>query len=390
MAASESQEEQTVPGADAFVDALKRELESELVSGWRVDEEAVWLGSTRLLTLGRYRKGFESCRWVDDRLRFVSSILRDELDRVAPMPKSYDQAVSSLRPRLRWTSDVESRALAMDSLLGGKARSPVGFSVSALLFAELVVQSKGLWRRVSRRELEAWGSDQLAPAQRARQNLREAGAPTWTKDDSGLWVSDVRDLGSLILPETVTGHPIEGAWVALQSEDGRLWAAQLDDEPRIRLLLNRETETAGLSPESFLLRPHADGLVDLFRAETLHLGCEDHIEKRRRLYRDHYQRARAILERLMRMRGGQGQLGSYALSSDHQRSFTDVTTTRDALVPKVDVLVIEHEGDARELDWKTLRSMTGGAALKGQGFSPEWFFLSSAALTKIHSMLSSG
>ena len=25
---------------------LKRELESELVSGWRVDSEAVWLGST--------------------------------------------------------------------------------------------------------------------------------------------------------------------------------------------------------------------------------------------------------------------------------------------------------------------------------------------------------
>ena len=57
MAASESQEEQTVPGADAFVDALKRELESELVSGWRVDEEAVWLGSTRLLTPRKVSKG---------------------------------------------------------------------------------------------------------------------------------------------------------------------------------------------------------------------------------------------------------------------------------------------------------------------------------------------
>ena len=108
MAASDIQASPTDLSEDAFIDALKRELESELVSGWRVDKEAVWIGSGRLLTLGRYRKGFESCRWIDDRIRFVSSILRDELDRVAPMPKSYDQAVTSLRPRLRWTSDVWS------------------------------------------------------------------------------------------------------------------------------------------------------------------------------------------------------------------------------------------------------------------------------------------
>ena len=100
MAASDIQEEPTDLSEDAFIDALKRELESELVSGWRVDEEAVWIGSGRLLTLGRYRKGFESCRWIDDRIRFVSSILRDELDRVAPMPKSYDQAVTSLASAL--------------------------------------------------------------------------------------------------------------------------------------------------------------------------------------------------------------------------------------------------------------------------------------------------
>ena len=127
MAASDTQASQIELSDDAFIDALKRELESELVSGWRVDEDAVWIGSTRLLTLGRYRKGFESCRWIDDRMRFVSSILRDELDRVAPMPKSYDQAVTSLRPRLRWTSDVESRALAMDSLLGGRLGAQLGF-----------------------------------------------------------------------------------------------------------------------------------------------------------------------------------------------------------------------------------------------------------------------
>ena len=176
-------------------------------------------------------------------------------------------------------------------------------------------------------------------------------------DTGGLGPLGVRRSRPRNFDPTRDGHGTSnrGAWVAIQSEDGRLRAAQLDDEPRIRLLLKRETEAPGLSPESFLLRPHADGLVDLFRAETLHLGCEDHIEKRRRLYRDHYQRARAILERLMRMRGGQGQLGSYALSSDHQRSFTDVTTTRDALIPKVDLIVIEHEGDVRELDWKTLR-----------------------------------
>ena len=69
-----------------------------------------------------------------------------------------------------------------------------------------------------------------------------------------------------------------------------------------------------------------------------------------------------------------GQLGSYALSSDHQRSFTDVTTTRDALIPKVDLIVIEHEGDVRELDWKTLRSMTGGAALNKDSRRSGFFF----------------
>ena len=95
MAVSDTQASQIERSDDAFIDALQRELESELVSGWRVDEDAVWIGSTRLLTLARYRKGFESCRWIDDRMRFVSSILRDELDRVAPMPKSYDQAVTS-------------------------------------------------------------------------------------------------------------------------------------------------------------------------------------------------------------------------------------------------------------------------------------------------------
>ena len=99
---------------------------------------------------------------------------------------------------------------------------------------------------------------------------------------------------------------------------------------------------------------------------------------------------REVLERLMKMRGGQGQLGHYLLSSDGQRAFTDVSPGQDALIPKVDTVSIDLEGDIRELDWKTLRQMTGGAALKGQGLSPEWFFLSSSALEKIHSMLPGG
>ena len=376
--------------SEPFNRALCRELDSELVGGWHVDEEAVWLNDHRLLTLARYRAGFESCRWPDDKIRFVSSILRDELDRVAPMPKTYDQAVLTLLPRLRWTSDVEFRVLAMDSLLGGKARSPVGFSVSELLFAELTVKTKGLRRRVSRRELEAWGSDQLAPAQRARQNLRAEASVAWTQESSGLWVAESFDLASLILPETVKSHPIEGAWVCIRGADQRIFAAQLDDEPRMRQLLKLEAERLSLSPEGFLLRPHADGLVDLFRAETLHQGCEDHVEKRRRLYLKHYEFGREILERLMRMRGGQGQLGNYILSSDRQRALTHVSTGQDALIPKVDTVQIDASGDIRELDWKTLKRMTGGAALKGQGLSPEWFFLSSSALEKIHSMLPSG
>ena len=92
----------------------------------------------------------------------------------------------------------------------------------------------------------------------------------------------------------------------------------------------------------------------------------------------------------MRMRGGQGQLGNYILSSDRQRALTHVSTGQDALIPKVDTVQIDASGDIRELDWKTLKRMTGGAALKGQGLSPEWFFLSSSALEKIHSMLPSG
>ena len=378
------------PVNDSFIAALRRELESELVDGWTVDDEAVWLKGNRLLTLARYRAGFEACRWVDDRIRFVSSILRDELDRVAPMPKSYDQAVLTLMPRLRWTSDVEFRVLAMDSLLGGKARSPVGFSVSELLFAELTIESKGLRRRVSRRELEAWGSDQLAPAQRARQNLRDAVEVEWTQESSGLWATKHLAIASLILPEAVKSHPIDGAWICLRCQDGQTRAAQIDDEARVRDLMTSEVAEPSLSPEAFLLRPHADGLVDLFRAETLHEGCEDHVEKRRRLYREHYRFGREVLERLMKMRGGQGQLGHYLLASDGQRAFTDISTGQDALIPKVDTVSIDLKGDVRELDWKTLRRMTGGAALKGQGLSPEWFFLSSQALEKIHSMLPSG
>lgn len=384
-----SPEERSI-ATDDFRAALRRELESELVGGWRVDEEAVWLGKNRLLTLARYRAGFEACRWVDDRVRFVSSILRDELDRVAPMPKSYDHAVETLLPRLRWTSDVEFRVLAMDSLLGGKARSPVGFSVSELLFAELTVESKGIRRRVSRRELEAWGSDQLAPAQRARQNLRALAKIDWSRDSSGLWAAEGVDLALLILPDIVKSHPIEGAWVCLQDKEGITRAAQLDDEASVKTLLESEKRADGLTPEAFLLRPHADGLVDLFRAETLHTGCEDHVEKRGRLYRHHYGFGREVLERLMKMRGGQGQLGHYTLASDGQRASTAVNGDRDALIPKVDTLSISLRDDLREVDWKTLRRITGGAALKGQGLSPEWFFLSSAALAKIHSMLPSG
>ena len=385
MSSSESVE------SDAFIDALTWELQSELSGGWRVDSEAVWLGTDRLLTLARYRVGFEACRWVDDGMRFVSSILRDELDRRAPMPKSYEHAVSTLAPRLRWRADVELRALAMDSLLGGRARTPVGFSVSEMIFAELSVESGGLRRRVSRRELEAWGSDQLAPAQRARQNIRARVENTWHETADRIWVADEEmHLHHLILPELVGGHPIGGAWATLTDEVGRLLACQIDDAHAVRQLLELETRKSELLPESFLMRPHADGLLDIFRAETLHDGCTGHVRKRLDLYKSHYTRGRTVLERLMKMRGGQGQMGSFEIDSARGISKTELDARQDAMLPRVDSVIIRHGDESRAVDWKKLRQITGGAALKAQGFSPEWFYLSSSALQKIHSLLPTG
>ena len=225
-----------------------------------------------------------------------------------------------------------SKALAMDSLLGGKARSPVGFSVPPIFHMELVVESKGLWRRVSRR-----GSKHGAQTNLHQPDARAEPSRSWRRnylDTGGLGPLGVRRSRPRNFDPTRDGHG------TLQSRElGSLFNPRMVGYGRPNSMMSRgfdccgETEAPGLSPESFLLRPHADGLVDLFRAETLHLGCEDHIEKRRRLYRDHYQRARAILRAIdAAMQGGRGQLRSYALSSDHQRSFTDVTTTRDALI----------------------------------------------------------
>ena len=125
--------------------------------------------------------------------------------------------------------------------------------------------------------------------------------------------------------------------------------------------------------------------MDLFRAETLHLRLRRaHRKASPTLPRPLSTCARYLRTIDAHARGHRTAQELRVLSSDHQRSFTDVDHP-DALIPKVDFLVIDHEGDARELDWKTLRSMTGGAALKGQGFSPEWFsFLRSPHEDPLH------
>ena len=83
------------------------ELDSELVGGWHVDEGRLAWRPPIVVTLLGIGLDLSRVGTADDKIGFVSSILRDELDRIAPMPKTYDQAVLTLLPRLRWTSDVE-------------------------------------------------------------------------------------------------------------------------------------------------------------------------------------------------------------------------------------------------------------------------------------------